>query len=328
MEQLTTELLKKLIDLEVDEFALEDLRKKHEISNKSSNFHMGIKRLLEQRYIKKIKRGVYRKVRVVKPVKVFGRTTREPVDFHAPCDRITGEPMEFFEGITIRQGDLIVLSGFKNKGKTALSLNIVAENLHLNPCLMGNEYTTMTGEGEDYEPSARLITRLQNMDWVKWVNGNDEERFELLPVYDDYAEQIRPGRLNVIDWVNLPGEYYMISPVLEGIKRALGTGIGVVVLQKNPGSEHGRGGNPSKDFADAELLLDPYGDNPDDVLLTVQTVKESKFAVMGHKYAYKIQNGVKIVNFREVVKCNQCYGKKWLKFGPCDCGTGFVDKSV
>ena len=324
-ETLTLEKVRAFIDIEVDEFRLEDLRRKHGISSESASFYMSIKRLLEQNCIKKINRGIYRKVKIVKPVKVFGRERRPPINLKAPKDRETGEPLSFFNDIVYRGGDFIVISGFKNKGKTALCLNLTAENLDMYPALMGNEYTTL-----DNEPAPRLLNKLDDMDWVEWINENGEERFELLPVYEDYAEQIRSGRLNIIDWINLPGEYYMISPVTEGIKRANPTGITVGVLQKNPGTDYGRGGNLSKDFADVELLLDPFGDDSNMVLLTVGVVKEPKRAIMGHKFVYRIKDGVKIVDFREVVKCPKCYGKGWMKFGPCEeCHkTGYVDKEM
>lgn len=324
---LTLQQIKIWIDLEIDEFKLEDFRKKYQIAGDSPNFHTHIQRLIEQRYIKKVKRATYRKVKLAQAIKVFGRQRRPLVIIKPPEDRDTGEPMDFLSDIVFREGDLILISGFKNRGKTNLCLNIIGENLDKNPVLMGNEYTVMGKDG-DFEPSPRLLNRLDSMNWVKWIDGNNKERFELLPVYQDYAEQIRPGRLNVIDWINLPGEYYMISPVMEEIKRSLGSGIGIVVLQKNPGSEHGRGGNPSKDFADVELLLDPFGEDKDAVMLTVETVKESKQAVQGRKFVYKIRKGVEIVNLREVVKCGKCFGKGWRHDKPCDvCDkVGYIDK--
>lgn len=327
-EQLTLEKVKQFIELEVDEFTLEEIRRKHQIAPSSANFYMAIKRLLEARHIKKLGRGRYRKVKIVQSIKVMGRERRPIVALKAPKDFETGEPMSFWSDITTREGDFWLISGFKNKGKTALCMNILAENLDMYPALMGNEYIIVTGEGS--EPSSRFLLRLDNMDWVQWVNGNGEERFELFPVYEDYAEQVKPGRLNIIDWVNTPGDYWMISPIMEGIKRGLGRGIGVGVIQKNVGKDAGRGGAPSKDFADVELLLDPFGDDPDMVMLKVETVKESTGPVMGKRFVYKIRNGVKIVDFREVVKCGACWGKGWGKVGPClVCNkTGYADKKL
>jgi len=326
-EQLTLEKVRAFVDLEIDEFSLEDFRRKHQIAGDSPYFHQYIQKLLEQKYIKRIRRATYRKVKVVKPIKVFGRERRPVIQLNPPQDRETGEPLSFFSDIVLRQGDLWMLSGFKNKGKTNMIMNIISENLDKNPVLMGNEYTIMGKDGE-YEPSPRFLNRLDNMNWVQWVNGEGKERFELLPVYQDFAEQIHPGGFYIIDWINLPGEYYMISPILEEVKRALGTGIAIVVLQKNPGVDYGRGGNPSKDFVDAEILLDPYGDDPSMTMLTIGNVKETRSPIMGHKFVYKIKNGVEIIDFREVVKCGNCYGKGWRNNRPCDvCNKlGYVDR--
>lgn len=327
-EQLTLEKVKQFVELEVDEFTLEEIRRKHQIDASSANFYMAIKRLLEARYIKKLGRGRYRKVRVVQPIKVLGRKRRPPIELKAPKDYETGEPMSFWSDIVTREGDTWVISGYKNKGKTGLCMNILGENLEMYPALMGNEFIVLTGE--ESEPSPRFLNRLDSMDWVQWANGNGDERFELFPVYNDYAEQIKPGRLNIIDWVNLPGDYWTISPVMEGIKRSLGRGIGIVVLQKNIGKDAGRGGAPSKDFADVELLLDPFGDDLDMVMLKVETVKESKAPVMGKRFVYRLREGVKIVDFREVVKCGACWGKGWGRSGPCQAcdKTGYVDKKL
>jgi len=329
MEKLTKEQIQQWIDLELEEINVENFRRKHEIDAGSPIFYMTLKRMVDNKELKKVGRGVYRKVKKAKPIKVLGRKRRPEIKLNPPKDDETGEPLDFFDDIVLREGDLWLLSGFKNKGKTNMCLKIVSENLHLHPVLMGNEYTIM-GENGEYEPSPRFANRLDNMDWVQWLDENGEERFEVLPVYRDFAEQIDSGKFYVIDWINLPGEYYLISPVLEGIKQALGRGIALVVLQKNPGSDYGRGGNPSKDFVDAEILLDPYGENPDMTMLTVGTVKETRKPIMGRKYVYKIKNGVKIVDFREVVKCTNCFGKGWRNNHPCDaCNKlGYVDKPI
>ena len=271
--------------------------------------------------------GEYKILRQVKPIKVFGRERRPEIKLNPPVDRETMEPLGFFNDIIFRENDAIGLFGFKNKGKTGMCMNVIGENLDKDPVLMGNEYTVMGKDGE-YEVAPRMANRFDNMDWVQWTNGDGGERFELLPVYADFAEHIRAGRLNVIDWINLPGEYYMVSPVIEGIKQAVGSGIVLVVLQKNPGMEYGRGGNPSKDFIDVEILLDPYGDDPNMTLLTVGTVKESRNPAMGRKFVYRMKKGVEIVDFREVQRCPKCHGKKWYGQKPCECRTGYVDMKI
>lgn len=322
-------MVKQWVDLEIDDFYIKDFRVRHEIDPDSSTFYMAIERLLKDKYLKKVGRGCYRKVKYAFPVKVFGRERRPPIELNFPRDNGTDLPLFFSKEIVIREGDLILISGFTNKGKTLLCVSFAGENIKSKPVLMGNEYTTVDGE-----PSPRFLNRIDEMKWVEWADAEGNDNFVLLPVMQDYAEHIRRDKLNIIDWINLPGEYYMISPVLEGIKRELGKGIGIVSLQKNPGVEYGRGGNPSKDFADCELLLDKFGENENDVLLTIGKVKEPMkgCSVSGRKFVYHIKDGVKIVNFREVIKCHQCFGKGWLTKGnsskPCAaCGKlGYIDK--
>jgi len=278
------------------------------------------------------KDGVYRVVTQVKPVRVFDKSRQRvpPFDLKFPQDFDTGMEMLFAEDIVVREGDLIEIGGQSNFGKTCLALNFTGENIDRLPILMGNEYTTRVGDTNEYEPTPRFLNRLDNMDWVKWTDGDDMDKFVLLPVRADYAEHIVKGRINIIDWINLPAnQLYDISKVEEDIKAELGRGIGIAVLQKGSG-DMARGGQFTKDFIDCELLIDKLTDN--ESMLTIGKVKESTKSVMGRTFAFGIFKGVKITNFREIIKCPICYGKGWKKAGntsiPCDnCNrTGYVDR--
>jgi hypothetical protein len=217
---------------------------------------------------------------------------------------------------------MILISGVTNMGKTAMCLNFAAENIDARPVLMGNEYTDI-----DDMPSSRFLNRVDKMDWVSWYD-EDGDKFKLLPVREDYAEYIESDKINIIDWINLPGEYYMISPLMEGIKRQLGSGIAIISIQKNPGVDYGRGGNLTKDFADVEMLIDKLPES-NDVLLTLGKVKETKGRVSGRYFAYSIEDGVKITNFREMEKCSSCFGKGWKGTSPCQlCNkVGYTEKT-
>jgi len=276
--------------------------------------------------------GIYKVVTQVKPVRVFAkdRERKPPFDLFFPKDFDTGKEMMFAQDIVIRNGDLIEIGGQSNYGKTCLALNFCGENIDYQPVLMGNEYTTKIAETDDYEPTPRFLNRLDAMHWVQWTNGNGEDRFILLPVKDDYAEHIVKNRINIIDWINLPAnQLYDISKVEEDIKAELGGGIGIAVLQKGEGTM-ARGGQFTKDFIDCELLIDKFTER--ESMLTIGKVKEYTQPVIGRKFAFGIAQGVKIINFREIVRCNLCYGKGWKRAGnssiPCaDCfQTGYVDK--
>ena len=283
--------------------------------------------------------GVYKVVVQVKPVVVFdkSRERNPPFELIFPKDFDTGMEMDFANHIIIREGDVITLGGVKNKGKTLLCISFCGENIDKYPVLMGNEYTKSTQDKVTGElihvPSPRFYNRLVDMDWINWVNGDGTDKFTLLPVKADYAEHIEQDRINIIDWINLDAnQLYDIGQVIEDIKANLGRGVAIIALQKSASSDTPRGGQFAKDFTDCELLLDQFGDKVDDILLTVGEVKEKTKPVGGKTYAYTIWNGIKILNFREVVKCPTCYGKKWKKAGntsiPCEeCfKTGYIDK--
>lgn len=255
------------------------------------------------------KDGIYKVIKQIKPVTVFGRERRPLANITFPRDHNTFEELCFAQDIVFREGDLILISGRSNYGKTTMCLNLCAENIDAHPVLMGNEYTTL-----DNEPSPRFLDRLDKMDWVGWFTEAGEDNFTLLPVRDDYAEHIVRNKLNIIDWINLE-EHYLISKIMEDIKRSLGNGIGIIAIQKSEGAEAGRGGQFTRDFADVEILLDQYGEH--EVLMGLGKVKESRRKVSGKHFAFAIEDGVKIVNFREVKQCYNCFGKGWKGINPC-----------
>ncbi|KKL63447.1 hypothetical protein LCGC14_2175010 [marine sediment metagenome] len=268
------------------------------------------------------KDGIYKVIKQVQRVQVFGRERKPPLTVAFPRDYNTMNEILPARDIIIREGDLILISGRSNFGKTALCLNFCAENIDSNPVLMGNEYTTI-----DHEPSPRFMQRLDNMEWIDWTNGDGIDKFELLPVFDDYAEHIIKDRMNIIDWINIDtGEFYLIGKIMEDIKRAVGKGIGVITIQKAEGADAGRGGQFTKDFADVEILLDSYGEH--EILMTFGKVKESRCRVTGRSFAFGLEKGVKITNYRELSKCS-CH-KGWRGSKRCDeCnGTGYKEKPV
>lgn len=271
--------------------------------------------------------GVYYVIPPVRRIRVFGtnREKKPPFDLRYPHDYDTEEEFPFGKQVVIREGDCILLSGVSNYGKTAIALNFAGANIDRRPILLGNEYS------KNGEPTPRFLNRLEAMDWVQWTNGDGEDKFELLPVYGDYAEWVVKDRINIIDWVNIDANYlYSISKVMEDVKYAVGRGIGIIVIQKSEGSDSGRGGQFTKDFADLELLIDKHSEW--ESRITIGKVKEYTGRIIGRSWAYTIGDGVKLLNVREVVKCPSCYGKGWKKSGnssnPCEVCTkiGWIDK--
>ena len=335
MPEITTQDVKELLaQFYGQEITLDKIRHELQIERGSKAFD-SIRNILfqlaEQRVIRYVHKQTYKIITPVKPVHVFSedRERRAPFDLIFPRDFDTGMELDFAKNVVIREGDLITIGGVKSKGKTTLMMNFLAENVDKIPVLMGNEYTIIGENG--YEPNPRWFNRMSVMaERVEWTDNEGNDKFLLLPVRDDFVEHIVKHRLNLIDWVNLDGgQLYDIGRILEGIKHAEGRGVTIVALQKGEGSANPRGGQFVRDFSDLELLLDGFGDNEDDILLTIKGAKEKNAPIVGKRYAYTIVgSGTKIINFREVKKCTGCYGKGYDKGGKCEScyGTGWIDK--
>ncbi len=275
--------------------------------------------------------GVYKVVKQVSQVKVFNmnRQRRPPVKLYFPRDFTTDMEFSFAEFIVLREGDLITVGGVKSTGKTHFCLSICAENIDSLPVLMGNEYTVTVSDA--YEPSPRFLDRVDKMaEWCQWTDEKGDDKFTLLPVSEDFAEHVIADRTNIADWINLDGDrLYDIGRVLKGFKSNVGRGVGVAALQKGEGTINPRGGQFVRDFSDLEILLDPFGKNPHDVLLTIKGAKETTKPIVGKTYAYTIgESGTKAFNFREVKRCPGCMGTGHYKGSDCEecLGTGFRDK--
>ena len=285
--------------------------------------------LAEQSIVSPVGRrsGIYKVVTEVFPVRVFDDTREERPPFELIFPRDFNSMMEICDAsdIVIREGDVVLIAGMSNYFKTGLCLNFCGENIDKNPILMGSEYTIKTETGYDVSP--RFYNRLNTMrEWINWTDEEGYDKFTLLPVWEDYAEHIVKNKINIIDWINLPGEYYMISPLMERVKKSLGRGIGILVIQKNKDTPHGIGGGRTREFADCELLLDQLGET--EILLTIGKVKEATKPVVGKTYAFGSSGGVKILNFREVKKCPRCHFSGYVKGEKCpECfGYKYVDR--
>lgn len=325
MPELTTEIIREYLKpLQGREVTLTAIRNDLKIDKESKAWN-AVRTILFQLAEQKVVRpsgkrdGLWKVVTIAVPVPVFSvqRERRPPFPLVFPKDFDSMMELPIANHVIVREGDLILIGGVSNFGKTTLSMNFLGENIDFHPILLGNEFT------KDDEPTPRFLNRLDAMGWVEWTNSDHADKFTLLPVYEDFAENVVRDRINIIDWVNLDDEAYKIGRVMGQIKRAIGNGIGIIVLQKGEHAEAARGGQFTKDFADLELLIDKHGNF--ESRLTVGKCKESNGPLTGRSWVYGIEQGVKIHNVREVKKCWTCKGTGVGKGGECfSCkGTGW-----
>jgi len=288
-------------------------------------------RLAEQKVVKPsgLNDGGFKVLIPIKPV-VFSLEGDDkegvlPVRF--PRSYIDDTTFGLEDMVELSEGDCVLITGETNLGKTAMALSFLGENLGLfdESDLMGSEATSSAGE-----ISPKLRRRLRRMGWAKWEE-NGKMRFNLLPVEHDYEDYIEPNRLTVIDWITIPGEFWLIDTLMKTIKNSIGRGLCIPVLQKNKGNEFAEGGQRSERYADLVLKIDRFGQY--ESMMTIGKVKSAKTKATGRTFAFTITDyGANLQYIREVVKCSKCWSRGYIKNQgeanrcPVCKGKKFVDK--
>ena len=125
-------------------------------------------------------------------------------------------------------GNIIVVAGAPDAGKTAFLLNLIYLNQH--------DYSIFYQSSEmGNEELANRLMNFENISLDEW-NFTAEERSS------NFTDIIRPDCVNIIDYMELSGEFYMVAEYLRQIYDKLSTGIAIVALQKDPKADQGRGG--------------------------------------------------------------------------------------
>jgi len=219
-----------------------------------------------------------------------------------------------FDGrVRIAPGDVIVVAGTSNMGKTAFCLNFLWENMDTYPCtLMGNEYT-----------GGKFKRRVGRMTWKTPVDDAGKSKFELIERREGWKDIIRKDNINIIDWINLSDKFYEIGKIIEDIQARLHNGIVLISLQKDEHKTRGLGGGFSEHLSSLYLSVDYER-------LTIIKAKEwVEWNPNGKTYGFQIvDGGTKFHNIRQIRKCRACWGSGRSKGGQCEpCGgVGYVDE--
>ena len=168
------------------------------------------------------KNGVYRKVDNEVEAIDFLNADTETVDLLLPFG--------LHEKAETMPGNIIVVAGSPDAGKTAFLLNVIRQNqqsfeIHYFNSEMG---------------SSELKKRLDKFDDIVLSDWN----FKPWERSDNFADVIKPGegKINIIDFLEIHDNFYEIGGKLAEIHKKLKGSIAIVALQKNPGVKVGLGG--------------------------------------------------------------------------------------
>jgi len=136
-------------------------------------------------------------------------------------------PLGIERYVNLFPGNIAVVAGSPNAGKTALLLNFIYQNQNNFPI-----YYLCSEMG-----AVELRDRLDKFPGI----AIEDWHFEAIERAGDFGDVIRPDCVNVIDYLEMTTELYLINTHLTAISHKLGSGLAIVAVQKKQDAKYGRG---------------------------------------------------------------------------------------
>jgi hypothetical protein len=169
------------------------------------------------------KNGMFRRIEKDAPdINIF-QQKREFLDLKFPLDLHS-----FYRPMP---KNIIVIAGTQDAGKTAFFLRFVAMNMN-----RGMDIRYQSSEMGDME----LIDRLEDFEDIPltdWSKVNFKE------VSSNFHDRILPDGINIIDYLEVTKEFWLVAEEIKKIFDKLKNGIALIGLQKDFKTELGRGGS-------------------------------------------------------------------------------------
>ncbi|WP_415519298.1 MAG: bifunctional DNA primase/polymerase [Desulfovibrio aminophilus] len=251
---------------------------------------------VSQALLRRIRKGILE--RVGSRNGQFRRVESEclPIDWQAaegePAD--LSLPFGLSRLVDMMPGNIAVVAGEPNAGKTAFLLNVVRENMHK---AQVHYFNSEMGSQELRKRLAKFDMPLDAWSFHAWERT------------DNFQDAIRPGKgkLNIIDFLEVSEDFYRVGGMLKAIHDKLQGALAIVALQKNRGTDLGMGGGRSLEKPRLYLALEPgvvkiikaknwkTATNPNGLQLKFKTVDGCKLIPQGdwHKAPEQFRGRVK-----------------------------------
>lgn len=140
-------------------------------------------------------------------------------------------PLGLTELVEIMPGNVIIIAGVSNMGKTAFLLDVIFRNMKKFDVWYFN--SEMDGK--------ELNKRLRDF---KAVGSINDWKFNSRGIVDNMEDIIAAGegKINIIDYLEVDEKFYLIPGMIKAIHANLKGAIAVIALQKKPGAIVGIGG--------------------------------------------------------------------------------------
>ena len=176
-------------------------------------------------------------------------------------------------------GGVYVIAGETDAGKSAFLMNFAKKNVDNH---IVHYFSTEMGKQEF----------LDRLDYF-WPEAAHCKNLNFYERYEDFDQVVFPDDINIIDYLELFDNFYLMTGLIKQIGKALRNGIAFIALQKPKGREEGEGGERTKNLPRLYLSLFPN---------KLKIVKAKNWRISGInpnklEIEFKLVNGCK---FRDV----------------------------
>ena len=191
-------------------------------------------------------------------------------------------PLGLDEMVNLYNGDIFLIAGESNAGKSAMCLNIVELNMSTWEC----QYLSSELNGPKLKKRISLFETPMELWKMSAYNR-----------HDNYHDALLPNAINIVDFLMVTDDFWKVGTQIKEMHIALRKtgGIAIIALQKSPFKEYGRGGDITKDLASLYVTLSQPGrakivklkdwktdSNPNYKVCDYKLVKASKFIPQSH----------------------------------------------
>jgi len=191
-------------------------------------------------------------------------------------------PLNLHEYFYTQPKNIIIFAGTPDAGKTAFLMRTAIMNVG---CGLPIRYMSSEMGASEFSSRAELFA---DVDYKEW------KTIDIIDANADYQDHILPDGLNIVDYLEITDNFYLIGEALKGIYARLNSGIAIVGLQKGWNTPFGRGGSFS--LEKPRLYVTLTSNPPEGNLAKIEKIKNWKTptSMKGKSCHFTIRNGNQI----------------------------------
>lgn len=220
------------------------------------------------------KRGCYRKVETDVEIMDIMAAEEKTIDIKFP--------FKIHDLVNIMPGNIILLAGAPDSGKTAFLMNFVAWNQ--------DSFDIHYFNSEMGVSEMKIRLKMFERPLESW-------KFTAYERSSNFVDVIKPGKgkINVIDFLEIHDNFWEVGGMINDIHKKLKGAVAVIAIQKQTGRDEGRGGSMTLEKPRLALSMD-HGRVK---IVKAKNWKDPRNNPRNQQYLFKTYKGCKFSQVRD-----------------------------